>query len=557
MKNYRIISGLLALFTMTVLLFSCVDDDFDTPKTQTLPVGKLKTIADLKAMTLDAAITEDASVYGVITMDDKKGNIYKTAYMQDATGAIALHFETSGGIYQGDSVRLYLKNLKVGKYRELFQVDAVDGNGFNLDYHIVKIKTQVEVTPVVTTISEINQNKPNFQGKLVKLENVEFVPGDTAVNYANAADQQSLSLHIQDAQGETMIVRTSGYSSIAEKKTPTGNGSIIAIVGQFNNDMQLLIRTTDEVVMTGERISSELVTPEGTGEKADPYNVAAAVANNSGNRKWVRGYIVGVAQAGKKETVFDFDAPFSSNSNILIADNPQERNSNNVLIVQLPSSSSAVRTALNLQDNAANKGKQVSVRGTLISYFNQPGMKSTFGCIIDGNEHGETDDIPGIFYEETFPSNISAFSTFSVTGDQEWEWAHYGAGCAKMTGYVSNVSNANEDWLVSPRINLSTKTNVKLILKEAINFIASYDDLQVLVSTDYDGTSNPNSQGTWTALSIASRPAGDSWDFQSSGDIDLSTYDGQATFYIAFKYLSSTSSRAVWEIGNILLREAN
>ncbi|MCG8411561.1 MAG: DUF5689 domain-containing protein [Bacteroidales bacterium] len=556
MKNYKIISGLLALFTMTVLLFSCVDDDFDVPPVKTIPIGKIKTIADLKTMTSLDTITESASFYGTVIMDDKKGNLYKEAYVYDGNDVIVLKLRNAGGIYQGDSIRVQIKGLKVEHYKETYQLNSPEKVGFDMDLHITKVKTLVNVNPITTTIAAINADKARFQGKLIKLENVQFAAGDTSATYADGIRKLLVEHSIQDAEGNTMIVRTSGYAQFANDNVPNGSGSLIAIAGRYINTMQLYIRNLDEVSMNGARLNGGMGTPEGTGEKADPYNVAAAVANNSGINKWVRGYIVGFAEYSDNGTNFDFDAPFSGKTNVLIADDAQERNSNNVLVVQLPSSSSAVRAALNLQDNAANKGKQVSVRGNLEAYFGQPGMKSTIGCIIDGNEHGETTEIQG-FYEESFTSNISAFSIFSVAGAQEWTWASYGGGCAKMSSVVSSQHFANQDWLVSPLINLSTKTNVKLILKEAINFITSYNDLQVLVSTDYDGSSNPSSQGTWTALSITSRPAGNSWDFQSSGDIDLSAYDGQATFYIAFKYLSTASAGAVWEIGNVLLREAN
>ncbi len=102
-----------------------------------------------------------------------------------------------------------------------------------------------------------------------------------------------------------------------------------------------------------------------------------------------------------------------------------------------------------------------------------------------------------------------------------------------------------------------------MVIREAINDVGGtysssadiYNDVQILVSTDYDGSSDPTSQGTWTELTGISRPAGDSWDFEASGDIDMSAYDGESTFYIAFKYVSTDTQNVAWEVGNILLKE--
>ena len=55
---------------------------------------------------------------------------------------------------------------------------------------------------------------------------------------------------------------------------------------------------------------------------------------------------------------------------------------------------------------------------------------------------------------------------------------------------------------------------------------------------------------TWTQLSsIPTRAAGENWDFVNIGPVDLSAYKGQ-TVNIAFKYTSTTSGAATWEVKN-------
>jgi len=546
MKKIKLISVFLTLFIATMFMYSCVDDDFENPPTTTIPIGEVKTISELKALFLDQTIDVDMTVYATVTMDDKSGNIYKTAYIQDGNDAIALHLDASGGIYQGDSIRLQLNGLKIGTYKNLFQIDAPDGNGFTLDNYITKIQTLVNTEPEVVTISDLQ----NMQGKLVKLENVQFVAGDTAATYADAENEISVSLTIEDGSN-TAIVRTSGYAQFAAELTPTGSGSIIAVVGQYNSDMQLQIRSLDEVIMNDARLGEGGGGEgAGTGTKEDPYNVASAISNNTGLKQWVKGYIVGAAEFVAKGNTFHFEAPFGSvNTNVMIADSPDETNSSNVMVVQLPSG--VVRDILNLDDNTGNHKKEVMVRGGLEDYFGQPGMKNTIGCIIDDTEYGDTEDIDAILYED-FASistpygsiNIPGWKVVMEAGTKDWHGDGYNGQSAEISAYdTENPEASNIAWLITPSVDLSATTAPYLSFYSALKYHAG-DILSVHVSTDYDGGDSPQT-ATWTELTSAnivttSDPidAASEYNYTESGNVDLSSYKA-ASVYVAFKYVGS------------------
>ncbi len=55
--------------------------------------------------------------------------------------------------------------------------------------------------------------------------------------------------------------------------------------------------------------------------------------------------------------------------------------------IALPSGT-AIRTALNIKDNAGNVGKEVLLYGNLTKYFGQPGMKETSYAVLDGTAIG-------------------------------------------------------------------------------------------------------------------------------------------------------------------------
>ena len=115
-------------------------------------------------------------MYGIITADEENGNLYKNVYMQDGGQAINLRLRNSGGLYQGDRVRVYLPGCTLNQYNGVLQIDSVD-----VDNNVVKQSTLNVVEPLVMTIAELNASHLNgygldtLQSMLVRIPNVEFV----------------------------------------------------------------------------------------------------------------------------------------------------------------------------------------------------------------------------------------------------------------------------------------------------------------------------------------------------------------------------------------------
>nr|WP_294934240.1 DUF5689 domain-containing protein [uncultured Flavobacterium sp.] len=152
-------------------------------------------------------------------------------------------------------------------------------------------------------------------------------------------------------------------------------------------------------------------------------------------------------------------------------------------------------------------------------------------------------------FEETFSSTFPNWTKFSVTGAQVWTLeSAFGnpVPCAKMSGYASGNQN-NEDWLISPAINLSSVTSATLTFDTATKFAGNA--LQVYISTNYSGSGNP-SAATWTPVSATLSPTGGNFVWTSSGAIDLAPYIGN-TIYIGYKYTSTTAAAATWEVDNV------
>jgi len=125
---------------------------------------------------------------------------------------------------------------------------------------------------------------------------------------------------------------------------------------------------------------------EGKGTADSPYNVTAAIAAGSATGVYVKAFIVGSID-GMTTTDAKFSAETTIASNILIAASADETDINKCMPVQLPSG--AVRSALNLVDNASNYKKEVTLYGNIEKYFSVTGLKTVTYAILDGTEIGK------------------------------------------------------------------------------------------------------------------------------------------------------------------------
>ncbi len=119
-----------------------------------------------------------------------------------------------------------------------------------------------------------------------------------------------------------------------------------------------------------------------TADAAETISVAQAIENNTGTAT-VRGFIVGTASS---KTSYDQEAPFTTASNLGLADSPDETDPTKILPVQLPSGS--IRSGLNLVDNPSNFKAEVTITGSLEAYFTTAGLKSptAFTILSEGEE---------------------------------------------------------------------------------------------------------------------------------------------------------------------------
>ena len=300
-------------------------------------------------------------------------------------------------------------------------------------------------------------------------------------------------------------------------------------------------------------------TVEGDGSRENPYTandiILLGIETSDGNKYWVKDYIVGVIDGNY---VYQFTSSTDVNTNIILSSNQNAGSDSECIPVQLPAGE--VRTGLNLADNPGNLGQEVLLYGTLEKYFRVPGVKNVTYAEINGNSFGTdpgdtppTPPTPGeTIFSETFANGQGAFTIQDVVMPSEltYIWQHAPSySCMKASAYVGQAYAA-ESWLVSPAINLSSVSSAKLSFSQAVNYASPQGALSVMISTNYNGDVTT---ATWSELSLDQWPAGNNWAFITSS-ADLTPHVGQ-NVTIAFKYTSTTSASATWEVKDIVVEE--
>ena len=151
----------------------------------------------------------------------------------------------------------------------------------------------------------------------------------------------------------------------------------------------------------------------------------------------------------------------------------------------------------------------------------------------------------------TEPS-FNTFTPISVTGIQTWEYnSMYGAVCS---GYFGGIAE-NEDWLISPAINLTQTDNVKLTFSHTRGNAAVFNVgvaegwYKVYATSNFTG--DPTTTG-WIELSY-NQNIPTAWQYVSSGEIIIPEAAISENSRFAFRYVSSATESATWEIKNVMV----
>ncbi|HTA61382.1 MAG TPA: DUF5689 domain-containing protein [Bacteroidia bacterium] len=280
MKKTKHISFLLFISLAITVFFACKKTP-DHPPVNVTTAGGILTIAQLRNMFNGSNIhfTQDISLYATVTMTDN----YKTLYIRDNTGAIALRQLTAHGIYEGDSLRINLKGswLDMSGTLSSLQIDSVDVSS-SPNNKVVKIAVGKEHSPMNVTLLQLNSAASDityttptgsvvlpqsiYDGQLVEIDNVQFAYTDNSLFIpANAINTGLVySTHAIYDCGALNTIGLSLYTGTADflyKSVPnTKSGSIIGAISFYNNVVQITPRSYSDLKFTQDRCGVDTLT---------------------------------------------------------------------------------------------------------------------------------------------------------------------------------------------------------------------------------------------------------------------------------------------------------
>ncbi|MGI6342645.1 MAG: DUF5689 domain-containing protein [Bacteroidales bacterium] len=426
MKTKKLLSAIVVVALTLVMTNSCIQGEFDKPPID-IPEANLtanKTIAELKTQfntDLDS-ISEDIIIKGIVVANDESGNLYKKLVIQDETAGIELALDRNSLYTEyrlGQLVYVKCQGMYIGKYAGLHQLGYIYENSIGrlpeayIDLHLFRDSLPGPV-PAPKVIAMSDNNIKSYLSMLVQFDDVSFPDAGSvwATQSASATNRD-----LVDNSNNKIIVRTSKYANFAGLIIPSGKGTVKGILNIFNNDLQLTIRDTSDVL----------------------------------------GFV-----------------PF----------------------------------------------------------------------------------VPA-FFEESFANGIGDFIAHSVIGTQQWiHDANY--SCMKMSGYQGGTNHQNEDWLISPSLDLSGASSIEISFDHAINKgnVANLESNHTLwVCENYN--ENDFAANNWHQVTIDTYPAGTNWIFvNTTANFNLQgNISNLSNVRFAFKYLCSDSESATWEIKNVRVKK--
>lgn len=150
------------------------------------------------------------------------------------------------------------------------------------------------------------------------------------------------------------------------------------------------------------------------------------------------------------------------------------------------------------------------------------------------------------------PLNLPGWLNFAEVGTAVWKSQYYSSNNYAEFSSFQSGNAVNVAWLISPSINMDTYEGEKLVFQVAQSYVtSSANSLEVLISTDFDGTNVTTA--TWQNLP-ATIPGTSAvyFEFYSSGEIDLSSYTGNIN--LAFKVKGSGTNNTLdgsYQIDNV------
>lgn len=270
----------LLLTPVSLLLLSCMDNDWDIPGTdgseygnQAVTETNLVSIAQLKQKYTTVIyngsyvqFTEPTQIKGVVTGNDVQGNIYNQIAIEDGTGSMIICVAQGGMFGQlqvGREIVVELQDLYIGSYGQQPEIGTpyTNKNGrtyvsrmprslWQSHFKMLGMKSASPTEFDKTMLGNGDYMKENC-GRLMTIKGVKFQGANGKKVFAADKDKDaanSVNRSLQGISSNQLVVRTSTYADFANKPMPQGEVDITGIFTRYNNTWQVLIREESDIV---------------------------------------------------------------------------------------------------------------------------------------------------------------------------------------------------------------------------------------------------------------------------------------------------------------------
>ena len=320
----------------------------------------------------------------VINFAERSYESTKAAYSLPDTNDFVLEVTDASGklVYGGkfgaapEKMELPAGNYGVKVYSNEFKAPAFDLPQYG-DYQLVKLNSgsYVKVNLLCSQLNAGIRLKTDssfltaYPGGLLYVKSPDgkllYAYRETRIAYFNPG-QVSVVLYNNGTE-ETLLSRT-----LASQQVLTVNISAVAPSGSAS-ERGINIEIDTSRVWTSENYVIGADKDKGA-EPSNAYSVVSAKENIGDEDVWVYGYIVG-GDLTSSSSGISFETPFSSRTHLAIAAKSSVTSKSSCMSVFLPDGE--IRDELNLCDHPENLGRQVFIRGDIVSaYFGIPGVKN-------------------------------------------------------------------------------------------------------------------------------------------------------------------------------------
>lgn len=534
MKSFKTYFGLLFAAVVSATGFTACDEDFDAPELN-VPVATLQantTIAELKEQYWNSddnyidtvrlnQSDEHIVIKGRVISSDAAGNIYKSLVIQDETAALAMSINANSLYVQyriGQEIVIDVTDMYIGKYSTLQQLGFPEysaGYGWQATFmplEFFKKQAQLNGLPKpeaidtltisLADLSNSSENLRRYQSQLVRLNNVFFEEGGEA-SFCTA-HKENTNRTLKDDNGNSIIVRTSGYANYWSAKLPEGHGDVVGILSTYKSSgstvWQLLMRDTDDLMNFGNP-----TLPKGT--ETNPYDVVDAIdmiASDKAVSAWYTGFIVGSLKAGVTTVSSDDDilwgADAEVNNTLVIGLTAETKTIGQCMLLRLPQDS-PLRQYGNLRDIPENYLRQIWVLATPATELGMNALTGNTGAANEFRIEGVTvpggddpiagSEIPTGDGSKASPYNPTQVIAMGTSANETDKW---------IKGYIVGwVDNSQQNYADEKNCNFTVPASVETnILIAATPDVKDYSKCVVV---------NLPTGDVRTALNLKSNPA--------------------------------------------------